>query len=103
MAKRIKSSTKKPARITEAPLHARVKQGPSKSRRAGSVSNRGGKRRHAPNVNARQPQDATFEEAKSAAVDTLIQTIEEAERRLSAVKQAHSFDELSKLSVARCD
>jgi hypothetical protein len=40
---------------------------------------------------------ASFDEAKSAAVDSLIQAIEEAERRLLAVKRAASYDELQRL------
>lgn len=39
----------------------------------------------------------SFDEAKSAAIDALIQGIEDAERRLSAVKKVESFAELHKL------
>jgi hypothetical protein len=47
--------------------------------------------------NSRGANFTSFEEAKSAAIDSLIQAIEEAERRLSAVKQARSYDELQRI------
>jgi hypothetical protein len=40
-------------------------------------------------------QCARFEEAKSAAVDGLVQAIEDAERQLVALKRAASYKELS--------
>lgn len=41
---------------------------------------------------------ATFEAAKSAMVDALIRSIEQAERQLSDAKRAQSFDELPRVS-----
>jgi hypothetical protein len=46
--------------------------------------------------NSRERKPASFEEAKSAAIDSLIEAIELGERRLSAVKRASSQDELTK-------
>ena len=47
---------------------------------------------------ARGGEFATFPQAKSAAIDALIETIEDAERRLAAVKRANSYDELQRLA-----
>ncbi|REK19617.1 MAG: hypothetical protein DWQ37_00710 [Planctomycetota bacterium] len=47
--------------------------------------------------NSKSSQFATLDEAKSAAIDVLLQVIEEAEDRLVAMKQAASFEELAAL------
>ena len=38
----------------------------------------------------------TFEEARQAAIDSLVAAIEEAERRLAALKRARDYDELQR-------
>jgi hypothetical protein len=48
-----------------------------------------------PKVPGRVRQCATFEEARSAAVDGLVQAIEGAERQLLALKRAASYQEYS--------
>jgi hypothetical protein len=47
--------------------------------------------------NARASQFVTFADAKSATIDSLIRTIEDAELRLSAAKRANTYEELPKL------
>jgi hypothetical protein len=46
-------------------------------------------------ANADGRPQSTFEAARSAAIDALLETIEAAERRLLAVKRATSFEELT--------
>jgi hypothetical protein len=51
---------------------------------------------------ATKPQSyASFEDAKSAAIDALLETIESAERRLCQAKRAASFAELEQLANGR--
>jgi hypothetical protein len=103
MSKKIKPPTKKPLKAAEAPVRTRTKQAHPKGPGARSVPNKGGETGGAPSANARQPKFATFEEAKGAAIDALIRTIEEAEQRLSAVKRTHSFDESSMLTTGQVE
>ena len=48
--------------------------------------------------NSRGEEVASFAEAKSAAIDALIQAIEDAERKLTELKRANSFDEMQPLT-----
>lgn len=92
MAKKRKTSAKKTKKSAPPkPAAARAKPAKRpKARRSGSNMGTTG--------NAR-PHFATFEEAKSAALDTLIRSIEDAERRLSAAKRATTYEELHRLSI----
>ncbi len=89
MAKKRKITAKKPKKPAagSAPK-SRAKAPPPKGPSSRSSPKRAG--------NSRGGKFASFDEAKSAAIDSLIQGIEEAERRLSAMKQAGSYDELPK-------
>jgi hypothetical protein len=91
MAKKRKVAAKKPRKPAagSAPK-SRAKAPPPQRPRSGSSPKSGG--------NSRGGNFTSFEEAKSAAIDSLIQAIEEAERRLSAVKQAGSHDELQRIA-----
>jgi hypothetical protein len=86
MSKKRKPSarkTNKPAPRAKAPKPARP---PGAARNAGPGA--GGNARPAP----------SFEEAKRAAIDALVETIEASERRLTAAKRAASFEELNRAS-----
>jgi Spy/CpxP family protein refolding chaperone len=98
MPKKTKASTKKPVKAAAATAHSGATPPPPKRRSTRSVASRGGKIKDTPKNNAPRQQLATLEQAKSAAIDALIQIIEEAEQRLYAVKRARSYDELSRLS-----
>jgi hypothetical protein len=92
MAKKRKVVVKKPAKPAAATMRAkRAKPAKSKPQSPPSGGSWG---------NLRQPKFATFERAKNAAIDTLIEAIEEAEQRLSAAKRARSFEDLSKLTAS---
>ena len=76
MAKKTKPSTKKPTKPTARSVPASV--GPSKSKANNKTA----------------PRLATFDEARNAMIDSLIQIIEEAERQLAQAKRATSYKEL---------
>lgn len=92
MAKKRAVAAKKPKKTTTAKKRTPVSKAKAtrKLRAAGSSASRP--------TNARQARFASLQEAKNAVVDTLIERIEESERRLSAAKRANSIDELEQLS-----
>lgn len=91
MAKKRKITAKKPKKPAAGGVpKSRAKAPPPKGPSSRSSRKSAG--------NSRGEKFASFDEAKSAAIDSLIQGIEEAERRLSAVKQAGSYDELQRLA-----
>lgn len=99
MSKKRKATAKKPKKPKK-PASGRVRATGPKARPPKRPSSRparspGSTARHG---NSRGGELATFEEAKSAAVDALIWVIEESERRLLAVKRAGTYGELKKLT-----
>ncbi len=91
MAKKRKVTAKKPKKPAARSVpKSRAKAPPSKRPSLRASPKSAG--------NSRGGKFVSFEEAKGAAIDSLIQAIEEAERRLSALKQAGSYDELQRLA-----
>jgi len=90
MAKKSKVTPKKSKKPAGATVKKARAKAPPKRPSSRSSSKPGG--------NSRGGKFATFEEAKSAAIDSLIDSIEKAERRLSAVKRAGTLDELEQIA-----
>lgn len=91
MAKKRKVTKKKPkkAAVRRLPKSRAKTSAPKRSKPASKKSN------------SRAAKFESFDEAKSAAIDSLIEVIEEAERRLWAVKAARSQAELSTACQSR--
>jgi len=104
MAKKAKAAEAKPKKNIAPPVTAKpaAKSAPKKAAAKPAPARSPGKK--APPVTPTPPQGkthASLDEARSATIDALLATIEDAEQRLFAAKRATSIEELDTLRNGR--
>ncbi len=96
-AKRAEPQTKKATTAAAKPAKAKTVKAKPAKRAASPRSAKNTNSKPAATTNPAAPKYASLEEARSATIDALLATIEDAEDRLNEAKRADSIDRLEKI------